>query len=116
MDFAARELRRDGERVPLRSGEFATLKMFVKNEMIVLTRSQLNEKMRGQRRVSRPQSRCVDLASAAAARNRSVRAALCADRVGAGVYFRAAWGSDGGRARALRRICGVQDLRKSARS
>jgi two-component system phosphate regulon response regulator OmpR len=48
VDFAARELRRDGERVPLRSGEFATLKIFVKNEMVVMTRSQLNEKLRGQ--------------------------------------------------------------------
>jgi two-component system phosphate regulon response regulator OmpR len=48
VDFAARELRRNGERVPLRSGEFATLKIFVKNEMVVLTRSQLNEKLRGQ--------------------------------------------------------------------
>ena len=49
VDFAARELRRDGERVPLRSGEFATLKIFVKNEMVVLTRAQLNEKLRGRR-------------------------------------------------------------------
>jgi two-component system, OmpR family, phosphate regulon response regulator OmpR len=48
VDFAARELRRNGERVPLRSGEFATLKIFVKNEMVVLTRAQLNEKLRGQ--------------------------------------------------------------------
>lgn len=48
VDFAARELRRAGERVPLRSGEFATLKIFVKNAMMVLTRSQLNEKLRGQ--------------------------------------------------------------------
>jgi two-component system, OmpR family, phosphate regulon response regulator OmpR len=47
VDFAARELRRDGVRVPLRSGEFAMLKILVKNEMIVLSRAQLNERMRG---------------------------------------------------------------------
>ena len=47
MDFGARELRRDGERITLRSGEFALLKTLVKNAMIVLTRTELNEKMRG---------------------------------------------------------------------
>jgi two-component system, OmpR family, phosphate regulon response regulator OmpR len=47
VDFAARELRREGMRVPLRSGEFAMLKILVKNEMVVLTRAQLNERMRG---------------------------------------------------------------------
>ncbi|SAK89926.1 transcriptional regulator [Caballeronia hypogeia] len=47
MDFGARELRRHGERIALRSGEFALLKTLVKNAMIVLTRTQLNEKLRG---------------------------------------------------------------------
>jgi two-component system, OmpR family, phosphate regulon response regulator OmpR len=47
MDFGARELRRGGERIALRSGEFALLKTLVKNAMIVLTRTQLNEKLRG---------------------------------------------------------------------
>jgi two-component system, OmpR family, phosphate regulon response regulator OmpR len=47
IDFAARELRRDGARIALRSAEFAMLKILVKNEMIVLTRAQLNERMRG---------------------------------------------------------------------
>lgn len=47
MDFGARELRRDGERISLRSGEFALLKTLVKNAMTVLTRTQLNEQLRG---------------------------------------------------------------------
>jgi two-component system phosphate regulon response regulator OmpR len=47
MDFGARELRREGERITLRSGEFALLKTLVKNAMTVLTRTQLNEQMRG---------------------------------------------------------------------
>jgi two-component system phosphate regulon response regulator OmpR len=47
MDFGTRELRRDGERIALRSGEFALLKTLVKNAMVVLTRAELNEKMRG---------------------------------------------------------------------
>src|SRR6201996_9467150 len=61
VDFAARELRRHGERVPLRSGEFATLKIFVKNEMVVLTRSQLNEKLRGQTGMYRDRSLDVSI-------------------------------------------------------
>ena len=47
MDFGARELRRDGERIALRSGEFALLKTLVKNAMAVLSRTQLNEQLRG---------------------------------------------------------------------
>ncbi|MDR5781499.1 response regulator [Caballeronia sp. LZ065] len=47
MDFSARELRRDGERIALRSGEFALLKTLVKNQMNVLSRAQLNEHLRG---------------------------------------------------------------------
>lgn len=61
VDFAARELRHNGERVPLRSGEFATLKIFVKNEMAVLTRSQLNEKLRGQSGTYRDRSLDVSI-------------------------------------------------------
>ena len=47
VNFPARELRRDGERITLRSGEFALLKTLVKHAMVVLTRTQLNEKLRG---------------------------------------------------------------------
>ncbi|MGV2292754.1 response regulator [Trinickia sp. YCB016] len=47
VNFSSRELLRDGERIMLRSGEFATLKIFVKNAMTVLSRAQLNEKLRG---------------------------------------------------------------------
>jgi two-component system, OmpR family, phosphate regulon response regulator OmpR len=47
VDFTAREMRRDGARVPLRSAEFALLKILIKHEMTVLTRAQLNERMRG---------------------------------------------------------------------
>jgi two-component system, OmpR family, phosphate regulon response regulator OmpR len=61
VDFAARELRHNGERVPLRSGEFATLKIFVKNEMVVLTRAQLNEKLRGQAGTYRDRSLDVSI-------------------------------------------------------
>jgi two-component system phosphate regulon response regulator OmpR len=61
VDFAARELRHNGQRVPLRSGEFATLKIFVKNEMVVLTRAQLNEKLRGQAGTYRDRSLDVSI-------------------------------------------------------
>jgi two-component system, OmpR family, phosphate regulon response regulator OmpR len=47
VDFTARELRRNGVRVSLRSAEFAMLKILIKHEMVVLTRAQLNERMRG---------------------------------------------------------------------
>jgi two-component system phosphate regulon response regulator OmpR len=47
IDFGARELRRDGERIALRSGEFALLKTLVNNQMTVLTRAQLNEHLHG---------------------------------------------------------------------
>ncbi|MEZ2352955.1 response regulator [Caballeronia sp. RCC_10] len=47
IDFTARELRRDGARLPLRSAEFALLKILIRHEMVVLTRAQLNERMRG---------------------------------------------------------------------
>ena len=47
MDFTTRQLRRQGERIALRSGEFALLKTLVKNAMVVLSRTQLNERLRG---------------------------------------------------------------------
>jgi two-component system, OmpR family, phosphate regulon response regulator OmpR len=47
VNFPARELRRDGERIALRSSEFAMLKVFVSNAMSVLTRTQLLEKLHG---------------------------------------------------------------------
>ncbi|CAM2192329.1 response regulator [Paraburkholderia sp. A1RI_3L] len=61
VDFAARELRRNGERVPLRSSEFATLKIFVKNEMTVITRAQLNERLRGHSATYRDRSLDVSI-------------------------------------------------------
>jgi two-component system phosphate regulon response regulator OmpR len=47
LNFSARELRRDNEYFALRSSEFALLKIFVNHAMTVLTRVQLNEKLRG---------------------------------------------------------------------
>ena len=47
INFPARELRRDGERITLRSSEFAMLKIFVNHAMTVLTRAQLLEKLHG---------------------------------------------------------------------
>ncbi|TDN67794.1 response regulator [Paraburkholderia sp. BL10I2N1] len=47
INFPARELRHDGERIPLRSSEFAMLKIFVTHAMTVLTRAQLLEKLHG---------------------------------------------------------------------
>jgi two-component system phosphate regulon response regulator OmpR len=47
LNFSARELRRDNEHFALRSSEFALLKIFVNHAMTVLTRVQLNEKLRG---------------------------------------------------------------------
>ena len=47
VNFPARELRRDGERITLRSSEFAMLKVFVTHAMTVLTRAQLLEKLHG---------------------------------------------------------------------
>jgi two-component system phosphate regulon response regulator OmpR len=47
VNFPARELRRDGERIALRSSEFAMLKVFVSHAMTVLTRAQLLEKLHG---------------------------------------------------------------------
>ena len=47
VNFPARELRRDGERIALRSSEFAMLKVFVSHAMSVLTRTQLLEKLHG---------------------------------------------------------------------
>ncbi|MPW20828.1 response regulator [Paraburkholderia sp. CNPSo 3157] len=47
VNFPARELRCDGERITLRSSEFATLKVFVSHAMTVLTRAQLLEKIYG---------------------------------------------------------------------
>jgi two-component system phosphate regulon response regulator OmpR len=48
VDFAARELRRNGERLPLCESEFATLQVFVRHEMTVLKRSRLSELLHGQ--------------------------------------------------------------------
>ncbi|WP_347555531.1 response regulator [Robbsia sp. KACC 23696] len=48
VDFAARELRRDGERLPLCESEFATLQVFVRHAMTVLKRSRLSELLHGQ--------------------------------------------------------------------
>ncbi len=47
INFPARELRRDGERIALRSSEFAMLKIFVNHPMTVLNRAQLLEKLHG---------------------------------------------------------------------
>ncbi|MCY0389634.1 response regulator [Robbsia sp. Bb-Pol-6] len=48
VDFAARELRRDGERLPLCESEFATLQVFVRNAMTVMKRARLSELLHGQ--------------------------------------------------------------------
>lgn len=61
VDFAARELRRGGERIALRSSEFATLKTFIQHEMTVLSRAQLNEKLRGLDVVCRDRSLDVSI-------------------------------------------------------
>lgn len=47
VDFAARELRRDGERLPLCESEFATLQVFVRNAMTVMKRARLSELLHG---------------------------------------------------------------------
>jgi two-component system, OmpR family, phosphate regulon response regulator OmpR len=47
VNFPSRELRRDDERIPLRSSEFAILKLFVNNAMTILTRAQIIEKLYG---------------------------------------------------------------------
>ena len=45
VSFVTRELLRDGERIPISSNEFATLKVFATHAMTVLTRRQLVEKL-----------------------------------------------------------------------
>ena len=47
VNFPARELRRAGERISLRSSEYAILKVFATHPMTVLTRAQLLEKLHG---------------------------------------------------------------------
>src|SRR5260370_5995235 len=93
VDFAARQLRHNGDRWPLRSGEFATLKIFVKNEMVVLTRAQLNEKLRGQAGTYRDRSLDVSIwrwGGVVGAQHADPRCARTA--CGGGVIFlRAGW-------------------------
>jgi two-component system phosphate regulon response regulator OmpR len=57
----ARELRREGERIPLRSSEFAMLKVFVTHAMTVLTRAQLLEKLHGNSEAHRNRSLDVSI-------------------------------------------------------
>jgi two-component system phosphate regulon response regulator OmpR len=47
LDFVARMLSRDGERLPLRPAEFAMLKVLVNNPAKVLSRAYLHEQLRG---------------------------------------------------------------------
>jgi len=61
VNFPARELRRDGERIPLRSSEFAMLKVFVTQAMTVLTRAQLLEKLHGNSEAHRNRSLDVSI-------------------------------------------------------
>jgi two-component system phosphate regulon response regulator OmpR len=61
VNFPARELRRDGERIPLRSSEFAMLKVFVTHAMTVLTRAQLLEKLHGNSELHRNRSLDVSI-------------------------------------------------------
>ena len=61
VNFPARELRRDGERIPLRSSEFAMLKVFVTHAMTVLTRAQLLEKLHGNSEAHRNRSLDVSI-------------------------------------------------------
>jgi two-component system phosphate regulon response regulator OmpR len=61
VSFPARELRRDGERIPLRSSEFAMLKVFVTHAMTVLTRAQLLEKLHGNSEAHRNRSLDVSI-------------------------------------------------------
>jgi two-component system phosphate regulon response regulator OmpR len=61
VNFPARELRRDGERISLRSSEFAMLKVFVTHAMTVLTRAQLLEKLHGNSEAHRNRSLDVSI-------------------------------------------------------
>jgi two-component system phosphate regulon response regulator OmpR len=61
VNFPARELRRDGERIALRSSEFAMLKVFVTHAMTVLTRAQLLEKLHGNSEAHRNRSLDVSI-------------------------------------------------------
>src|SRR5246500_4538018 len=61
VNFPARELRRDGERITLRSSEFAMLKVFVTHAMTVLTRAQLLEKLHGNSELHRNRSLDVSI-------------------------------------------------------
>jgi two-component system, OmpR family, phosphate regulon response regulator OmpR len=60
LDFRSRELYRDEERIPLRSSEFAFLKLFINHAMTMLTREQIIEFIYGE--AGRYRNRSLDVA------------------------------------------------------
>lgn len=60
LDFRTRELYRDEERIPLRSSEFAFLKLFVNHAMTMLSREQIIEMVYGE--AGRYRNRSLDVA------------------------------------------------------
>jgi two-component system phosphate regulon response regulator OmpR len=60
LDFRSRELYRDEERIPLRSSEFAFLKLFVNHAMTILSREQIIEIVYGE--AGRYRNRSLDVA------------------------------------------------------
>jgi two-component system phosphate regulon response regulator OmpR len=60
LDFRSRELYRNDERIPLRSSEFAFLKLFVNHEMTILSREWIIERIYGE--TGRYRNRSLDVA------------------------------------------------------
>ncbi len=61
VNFATRELYRDGERISLTSSEFAILKIFFNQPMTVISRTQLFEKLHGHDGIDRHRSLDVSI-------------------------------------------------------
>jgi DNA-binding response OmpR family regulator len=83
LDLATQELRRGDERIPLTSGEFALLKIFVEHPRRVLSRDTLVDMLKGYERS--PYDRSIDV------RVTRLRRKIEADPT-APVYIRTVWG------------------------
>jgi two-component system phosphate regulon response regulator OmpR len=86
LDLGTRTLKKNGETVPLTTGEFSVLKVFARHARQPLSREKLMELARGPRiRSVRPLARRADLAPAQADRTGSIEPAVHPDRLGPGL-------------------------------